>query len=143
MEDRVKKFHREKSRKTARFTVRKFGLDYVFFRTMCAFYRVSRDRRSDNLQLKYDHFFHLIYCKNFMIETGKEYFTVTDIRRFIFDHTGRSLSPTSIYERFVTLMKFDYVMIVDKIPARNWSVRFAITIRSREFFREFNGIAEI
>ena len=143
MEKRVKRFHRETSRKTARFTVRSFGLDYVFFRTVCAFYRVSRAERKEALQLKYDHFFHLIYAKNFLIETGKEFFTVTDIRKFIFNHTGRSLSPTAVYERYITLMKFDFVMIVDKTPARDWGIRFALTIRAREFFKDFNKIAEI
>lgn len=93
--------------------------------------------------MKYDHFFHLIYAKNFMVETGKEYFTVSDVRKFMRDHTGRMISATAIYEKFMVLMKFDLVMIVDKDPKRDWGVRFALTIRAREFFRAFNEFAEI
>lgn len=140
MEEKLKKYWRNSSRKAARYTVRQYGLDLVFFKAMCSFYRTARRSRQNRLILKYDHFFILIWIKNMMIESGKEHFVLHDVKSFMFKNTGRTVSSQHIYKRLVGLMKFDYIMIVDKNPAKDWFVRYALTINAREFFREMNNI---
>ena len=140
MEEKLKKYWRNSSRKAARYQVRQHGLDHVFFKVMCSFYRTARSNRKEKLMLRYDHFFILVYIKNMMVESGREHFVVHDLKKFIRENTGRTVSSQHIYRRLVVLMKFNYIMIVDKNPAKDWFVRYALTINAREFFREMNKI---
>lgn len=140
MEEKLKKYWRGRSRKAARYTVRQYGLDYVFFRVMCSFYRTARANRKDRLMLRYDHFMMLIYIKNMMVESGVEFFTLHSLKNFIRKNTGRMVSSLHIQRRLSVLMKFSYIIMVDKNPAKDWAVRYGITIATREFFREMNNI---
>lgn len=135
---RIKRHHRRKSLEKMRYIANSYSKDYLLWVCLCALNVQSVIERDRQRQLTVTHMIILIAMKQYMVESGKDYFTKTTLRAFMRDNFKRIGSHRNAINYFYNLLKANYISIIHKEGV--YGRKYCLTMKARAFFRDLNEL---